>query len=123
MEASANHQGSMESDLSSSLSLDSTPRDHTPKKLHQFPAKDVAMELTLMDSELLRSIRPEELKDAAWTRKERKVNKVIRTTTVEPPNKGHSERGQDSRQRTNQKCPDMLSWELRACPRGPEVFE
>ena len=74
------HHGSLDSELSSSFSLDSAPRDHTPikdhtpKKLHQFPAKDVAMELTLMDSELLRSIRPEELKDGAWTKKDTKVS-------------------------------------------------
>ena len=42
-------------------------------KLHLFPAKDVAMELSLVDSGLLRRIKPEELKDAAWTKKATKV--------------------------------------------------
>ena len=68
--------GSVDSDLSSSFSLDSAPpsrSDHIPKKLHLFPAKDVAMELTLMDSELLRDIRPEELNDGAWIKKDTKV--------------------------------------------------
>ena len=71
-------RGSVDSELStglsSSYSLDSAPRDHAPpKKLHQFPAKDVAMELTLMDSELLRGIRPDEIKDGAWTKRDTKV--------------------------------------------------
>jgi len=49
--------------------------DHTPitNKLHLFPAKEVAMELCKQDSELLRRIRPEELQDAAWTKKASKV--------------------------------------------------
>ena len=63
----------MDSELS--FNLDHTPKEHSPKKLHQFPAKDVAMELTLMDSELLRGIRPEELKDGAWIKKETKVSR------------------------------------------------
>ena len=67
----------LDSDLSSSFSLDSAPKDHTPpKKLHQFPAKDVARELTLMDSQMLRDIRPEELQDLAWTKKGTKVSRV-----------------------------------------------
>ena len=74
---------SVDSDLSSSFSLDSrdhAPRDHTPKKLHQFPPKEVAKELTLMDSELLRNIRPEELKDGAWIKKETKVRTMSACT-------------------------------------------
>ena len=67
----------MDAELPSSFSLDSTPKDHTPKKLHQYPAKDVATELTLMDSELLRDIRPEELHDLAWTKKGTKVEGVM----------------------------------------------
>ena len=47
--------------------------EQTPKKLHQYPAKDVAMEMTLVDSGLLRKIRPEELADGAWMKKELKV--------------------------------------------------
>ncbi len=51
--------------------------DHTPifTKLHQYPAKEVAVELTLIDAELLRRIQPEELQDAAWTKKATKVRR------------------------------------------------
>ncbi len=43
-------------------------------KLHLFPAKKVALELCLLDSQLLQKIRPEELKNGAWTKKATKVN-------------------------------------------------
>ena len=38
-------------------------------RLHQFSAKGVAQELCRLDSVLLRKICPKELKDAAWTKK------------------------------------------------------
>ena len=36
------------------------------RKLHLFPPKDVAVELSLMDGELLRKISPDEIKNGAW---------------------------------------------------------
>ena len=45
-------------------------------KLHFFEAKRVALELFLIDSELLQKIRPEELKNGAWTKKATKVKKI-----------------------------------------------
>ncbi len=50
--------------------------DYDPsEKLHFFQAKKVALELFLVDSELLHKIRPEELKNGAWTKKATKVKK------------------------------------------------
>ncbi len=34
--------------------------------IHQYPPREVAMELCLMDSQLLRKISPQELEDGAW---------------------------------------------------------
>ncbi len=68
------NRGSVESDITSSFNLEHNFKDTMPKRLHQFPAKDVAMEMTLVDSELLRKIRPEELVDGAWIKKETKVS-------------------------------------------------
>ena len=52
--------------------LEHDPPAHK-QKLHLFQAKKVAFELCLTDSELLVRIRPEELKNAAWTKKATKV--------------------------------------------------
>ncbi|XP_064400571.1 uncharacterized protein LOC135346767 isoform X2 [Halichondria panicea] len=59
------------------LNLDSD--DHSPsgpsgepRKLHQFPPKEVAEELSLMDAQLLRKIGPEELQNGAWMKKDSK---------------------------------------------------
>ena len=52
------------------MSQPSTP----VKKLHQFSPKEVAEELSLMDSELLRKIVPEELENGAWMKKDSKVH-------------------------------------------------
>ncbi len=46
-------------------------------KLHFFEAKMVALELFLVDSELLQKIRPEELKNGAWTKKATKVRNFV----------------------------------------------
>ena len=35
-------------------------------KLYLFPPKDVAVELSLMDGELLRKVSPDEIKNGAW---------------------------------------------------------
>ncbi len=45
-----------------------------PRKLHQFPPKEVAEELSLMDAQLLRKIVPEELQNGAWMKKDSKVS-------------------------------------------------
>jgi len=42
-------------------------------KLHHWPSREVANELCVMDAELIRSIKPEELEGGAWM-KEDKVN-------------------------------------------------
>ena len=39
------------------------------RKIHRLSPRDVAVELTLMDSELLRKIQPGELKEGAWMNK------------------------------------------------------
>ncbi len=51
-------------------------------KLHLFPAKKVALELCLIDSQLLQTIRPEELKNGAWTKKATKVNKTCQAFSI-----------------------------------------
>lgn len=43
------------------------------KKLHQLPPKDVAVELTLLDAQMLRKIQFEELENGAWMNKTSKV--------------------------------------------------
>lgn len=40
-------------------------------KLHSFPAKEVAKEMTLMDAGLLRMIKASELEDGAWMKKDK----------------------------------------------------
>lgn len=40
-------------------------------KLHCFPAKTVAEELTLLDASLLRMIKPSELEDGVWMKKDK----------------------------------------------------
>lgn len=40
------------------------------KKLHSYNAKEVADELCLLDSELLRNIKPSELEGGVWMKKD-----------------------------------------------------
>lgn len=48
------------------MSVTIDPRGPPPRRLYQFPAREVTMELTLMDGEMLRRISPEEIKNGAW---------------------------------------------------------
>ena len=58
-----------------------TPLDHlllpSCTKMFSFKAKDIAVELTLIDAEMFRCITPSEIKDSAWTKAETKVSKVV----------------------------------------------
>ena len=57
-----------------------TPLGHflpSSTKMFSFKAKDIAVELTLIDAEMFRCITPSEIKDAAWTKAETKVSKVV----------------------------------------------
>ena len=45
--------------------------DPPHKKLSEFKSRDVAEELCLMDSELLRKIDPAELQHGAWMKKDK----------------------------------------------------
>ena len=47
--------------------------DPTRKKLNEYRSREVAEELCLMDSELLRKIEPAELQNGAWMKKTRSV--------------------------------------------------
>lgn len=40
-------------------------------KLHTFPAKEVADEMTLLDARLLRLIKSSELEDGVWMKKDK----------------------------------------------------
>ena len=42
-----------------------------PKKLYLYGSREVAEELSVMDSELLRKINPEELQNGAWMKKDK----------------------------------------------------
>lgn len=60
---------------SPSGSVPSTPvhgsSAHSPKKLHLYDSLEVAEELTMLDSELLRKIDQEELQNGAWMKKDK----------------------------------------------------
>ena len=45
--------------------------DPTRKKLNEYRSREVAEELCLMDSELLRKIEPAELQNGAWMKKDK----------------------------------------------------
>ncbi len=45
----------------------------SPRKLHLLVPKEVALELTLLDAQMLRKIDPQELENGAWMKKTRKV--------------------------------------------------
>ena len=59
----------------------SSPRTPSPimakTKAHHYTPLEIAGELTLHDSQLLRKIRPEELKGGAWMKKD-KVRELIK---------------------------------------------
>jgi len=42
-----------------------------PKKLHSYQPQEVAEELCLMDAELIRKIRPEELGNGGWMKEDK----------------------------------------------------
>lgn len=44
-----------------------------PEKLYLLPAKEVAEGLTSMDAELLEHIAPDEIRDGAWMKRDKKV--------------------------------------------------
>ena len=65
---------SASSSSGSSLKTATCGPDAVEKKLprlHSFPAKEVAEEMTLMDAGLLRMIKTSELEDGVWMKKEK----------------------------------------------------